>query len=242
MKKIAIILVMGLLLALTVQAQQEKLFSVTFTLVDNQLVVEDVEIVYGVFVEPKSVSEDYRLELLSFEEKVLYETKFGISTIEYFEPLPEWFDEEGNQIYIPSEDEVRRQIENPSTAFLLPYFPDVKFLRVYDSEGVLLLEEDISFFADSCGNNICDPHESMFNCRQDCQSGVADDVCDGLLDGVCDPDCAVENDDDCKATSVLSSDNLLSSNHLLIIVGVIVVVSAILFIRTNTKKIRKKRK
>ena len=70
---------------------------------------------------------------------------------------------------------------------------------------------DVSSFADTCGNGICEKHESYESCTKDCSSGSKDDFCDEVKDGICDPDCSSKTDIDCaemKVGGVNASTNI----------------------------------
>ena len=60
------------------------------------------------------------------------------------------------------------------------------------------MDVDVSSFANTCENGICDPYESYESCTMDCSSGGKDDFCDEVNDGICDSDCLGKADIDCK--------------------------------------------
>ena len=45
----------------------------------------------------------------------------------------------------------------------------------------------------SCGDGICQDHESNFSCSDDCFSGGPDGYCDKQKDEICDKDCVPES-------------------------------------------------
>ena len=78
-----------------------------------------------------------------------------------------------------------------------PYYKNIKEIDIYNQNNKKALTKDINFFANLCGDKICQPHESYENCPQDCFSGTEDGFCDKIKDGICDPDCQNNQDIDC---------------------------------------------
>ncbi|MFC1696981.1 hypothetical protein ACFL1H_01500 [Nanoarchaeota archaeon] len=80
----------------------------------------------------------------------------------------------------------------------LPYDETVIEIRVKESStNKVIYPIPVEHFADTCGNQICEGHESNEDCPDDCPSGSEDDFCDGIKDGICDPDCRTYKDPDC---------------------------------------------
>jgi hypothetical protein len=72
----------------------------------------------------------------------------------------------------------------------IPYYPNGKTIKVFNANNnTEVLEINIQVFAQVCGDNNCQGHESYENCEQDCPSGQADNFCDKVTDNTCDPDC-----------------------------------------------------
>ncbi len=94
----------------------------------------------GYFHEQVSQPENaYHLEVISLDGKILYTQKFDFQLEVIFSPLPEWFDEKGNQIYIPNESETRAITDKAAVEFILPYFDDAQRIDVYDKNDELKL-------------------------------------------------------------------------------------------------------
>lgn len=87
--------------------------------------------------------------------------------------------------------------ESKNYLIYVPYDKDTARIEVYNLQNSKIMDIDVSSFADTCGNNICEEHESYESCTKDCSSGSADDFCDGLSDGICDADCPLKTDTDC---------------------------------------------
>ena len=88
--------------------------------------------------------------------------------------------------------------ENRNYIIYIPYDENAAKVEMYNLKNSKIMDIDVSSFADTCGNNICEEHESHESCTKDCSSGSKDDFCDGLQDGICDPDCSPKTDSDCK--------------------------------------------
>jgi len=82
-------------------------------------------------------------------------------------------------------------------ALTLPYESNAKKILLKNQEDKELLSISTAQFADTCGNYICEDHESYETCPDDCRSGSEDDYCDEEQDGICDPDCINGEDIDC---------------------------------------------
>lgn len=89
--------------------------------------------------------------------------------------------------------------ENKKYLLYLPYDENAARIEVYNLKNSKVMDIDVSSFADTCGNSICEGHESYESCTRDCSSGSKDDFCDGIQDGVCDPDCSAKTDIDCES-------------------------------------------
>ena len=134
----------------------------------------------------------YTLKVFSFEEEILYETKFDFSLEMFGVPPKEWFDVEGNQIYFPNITETSKGVlEKSSEVLFIPYYKNAKYVNVYEG-GVLKLEIDLSEHAICNENNICDHKETNELCPSECLCG--NNICD--VDesySTCSKDCPYEH-------------------------------------------------
>lgn len=87
--------------------------------------------------------------------------------------------------------------ENKNYLIYIPYDKNAARIEVYNPSNSKVMDIDVGSFADTCGNSICEPHESYESCQKDCKPGSKDDFCDGLKDEICDPDCTPKTDSDC---------------------------------------------
>ena len=141
---------------------------------------------------------DYRYELRSFNEKIITTFKFQMSA-------------NNNQVTIKA-----------------PYYKDGKTINIYDKSNKKLLDVDVGYFADVCGDKECQDHENYGRCSEDCPSGSKDNYCDKLSDGKCDPDC-LAGDYDCETKR-------LSTLFVSIGIGLFVIIMILLFLRFLPKR------
>lgn len=87
--------------------------------------------------------------------------------------------------------------ENKNYLIYIPYNKNTARIEMYNPKNSKIMDIDVSSFADTCGNKICEPYESYEICPNDCPSGSKDDFCDKVNDGICDPDCSLKTDADC---------------------------------------------
>lgn len=88
--------------------------------------------------------------------------------------------------------------ENKKYLLYIPYNENAARVEVYNLKNSKIMDIDVASFANTCGNNKCEGHESYESCTKDCSSGSLDDFCDELKDGICDPDCSAKTDIDCE--------------------------------------------
>lgn len=96
--------------------------------------------------------------------------------------------------------------ENKKYVIYVPYSIAAARIEIYNPSNSKVMDLDVSSFADTCGNGVCEKHESYESCTKDCPSGSRDDFCDGADDGICDPDCSPASDSDCKAAETVAAN------------------------------------
>src|SRR3989338_801860 len=84
--------------------------------------------------------------------------------------------------------------ENKNYHLYIPYSKNAARIEVYNLNNSKVMDIDVTSFADTCGNKICEEHESYESCTKDCSSGGKDDFCDSVKDDICDPDCPLKAD------------------------------------------------
>ena len=132
-----------ILINLVFAATQEDLIVISLDYDKGNISLSRFSIEKGFFNDPIQPDGGYKIELRSCD-KILYEQKFNFPLEVRFVPPREWFDEEGNQIYIPDEEEVRITIDTASVELYFPYFENYDNIKVYDADGNEVLNEKVS--------------------------------------------------------------------------------------------------
>lgn len=99
--------------------------------------------------------------------------------------------------------------ENKNYLIYMPYNKNASRIEVYNPKNSKVMDIDVGSFADTCGDNVCEGHESYESCTRDCRSGSKDDFCDRVADGICDPDCPANMDADCRQKESSGSQTAL---------------------------------
>ena len=79
----------------------------------------------------------------------------------------------------------------------LPYFDEAENIEIYNENESKILDINVSYFAGTCGNGICEDYENYLGCPTDCNQNN-DNICTPEKDGVCDKKCG-NLDSDCRA-------------------------------------------
>lgn len=174
-----IVLIALMFLVNVSMAEEGKLYQLDIEYDKGTLILKDIIVKPG-FVPDRKIQPDigYRLEVISFDESIMNSFKFDTPNIIFAEGTVE--------------------LNNVNFTLLVDYFKAGSKINIYNPDNEKVLEIDVSHFAKTCGNNICDSYESYEDCPSDCQSGGKDDYCDKLKDNICDPDCMANEDSDCK--------------------------------------------
>ena len=129
-----------------------------------------LELTEGYFYPPTGQpAAGYRLDMVSFDNSVLYSEHFSFDLTVKSEPLPEWFDANGNQIYYPTQAENTTTLESTTKEFILPYSQNAKAIHFFDANNTLQLSIDTTRYAKPCiADTACAPYESKSSCPEDC--------------------------------------------------------------------------
>jgi len=161
---------MMLLLATSVYAVDVS-YSFTLKYKDGKLNLTSIGLLDGTAPDRLNQPEvGYTLKVVSFKNEVLYSFKFSIDTTILSAADPSWFDEEGNQIYIPNE--TQKTINETSINLIFPYFKNAKTVDIFDQNNTLVLSIDISKYATCNTNGVCDHNENYNICPEDCPKKV----------------------------------------------------------------------
>ena len=226
MAKTAIFAILAFLLILaTVNAEKRDAFILTLEYNSGSITLESIRAGKIPFNERKSSPHDnYLLEYLSFDGKVLYSLNFYFPLeIGGSPPDPEWFDEDGNQVYIPTVNKSSRRLEKAFVELIVPSSENGRFVRISDYNGGIAMEIDLTAYLEFCNNdNACDGNENTGGCPQDCPSGGDDTYCDRISDDICDPDCIARSDADCVPSDIDSD----SPNPILLTAAALSIITA----------------
>jgi hypothetical protein len=186
--KLSVVACIVVVLCATVAAQSEMFYEFTVAIGDGDVIAGDISLKPGTLGQ-RVGGGLYRADLLSLDGVRLSSKHFDILTtieVEDFDP--------DTGLFVAREVKV----DTPGGIVHIPYFANGRQINIYDGAGELVLVIPVIQFANTCGDAICDGHESHDSCASDCPSGGADDYCDAVSDSICDPDCSV-GDVDCTA-------------------------------------------
>lgn len=139
--RLILIITMVIILISFVNADFQDVFVLTLHYDSGKISVESLFIEKGYFEEPVQQPEDgYLLEIISSENKIIYYQRFKFNFEEYLSPpLSEWFDESGNQIYIPNNNETIQILENTTAKLILPYFNNARLIKIKEPSGLVVV-------------------------------------------------------------------------------------------------------
>ncbi|MBU2523508.1 MAG: M64 family metallopeptidase [Nanoarchaeota archaeon] len=159
---------------------------------------------------------DYVAKIVSFDNKSLYAFKFEMPRLLF--PAPPRY---------PNETSYSPIVQDTFDHTLMaPYFENAKSIEVYDLQNQKVLSIDVAYLAKTCGNNICEEHETSIDCLKDCRADIRDNLCTYAKDGVCDPDC-INLDSDCKK---------IDTKLIFMIIGSLVLLIIFLIVGRSSKK------
>lgn len=220
-------LIISTMLVDTSSAASDKLYIINLNYDTGAISLNSVYVtVRDISIEPAQTG-NYHYDVLSFENKVLFTSRFEIRT-DFSVPD------------IESTEPIEIHLEKQDISLEIPYFENGKSIDIYDSKNNKVHSVDVGYFTDTCDNSVCEAHESYENCPKDCPSGEKDDYCDGIEDNICDPDCSEEQDVDCKSGDSGKTEDSKKSHATYYIILAIMVSVLLLFV--IYKKIREKKK
>jgi len=127
--------------------ENQVFFSVILDYDSGTITQKEVKLIESIGeLDKKSSIGDYKLRVYSFDGQVLYETNFDLDLDIFDTPPKEWFDDEGNQIIIPTETDVgSATVEETTKVLFVPYSIDAKEIRI-EKDGRIELVIDVSEF------------------------------------------------------------------------------------------------
>jgi len=176
--------------------EQSDIFKVSVFFNRGQVNIADVEVGKG-FIPSEQLIDDsapvFWLEAIADNGRQLIKKEFNIHLFIMGEPpLPGETESAGS---------AKMLLEETSELVIMPYYPDIKWLNLYDANWKLIEKKDVSGFARVCGNGICQNEEDYGNCPADCNL-LKDNQSICNKNGKCDSGESVENcQEDCLAVS-----------------------------------------
>lgn len=201
------LLAMALLPSIAV-AQQDKFYQLDLFYDNGIIQLKNAAVLPG-SVSQATQKGNYEIKLSAFSNNILYASSFSIP----FSIRVEEFD-------LATGTFASKAIQSDKLSFTLnvPYFSSGKTINIYYPNSTKVLKIDVGYFAQTCPDKICQPHESYESCSKDCKSGGKDDFCDAIKDNICDQDCLPTQDSDCVTPQRFKRINL----RLYLIVGIAV--------------------
>lgn len=151
MPKIIKVLIFSILLAFvvlfprTIFAQTVKFYHLSLIYDKGGIRLTGIIVLPGAIAPPVKMG-GYRMELVSFSNNILYKSKFDIPTA----------------VFSTSDSPVDFTLN-------APYFADGKQVNLYNASDKKILGIPVLQFAQTCGDNVCEPQENKLSCPQDCK-------------------------------------------------------------------------
>ena len=150
--KFAFYLFFVLFAAIALAIEPLPVYTISLTLYDDSSITLDKIHLSTAFKGRDFLSGPYSLRLISVDGGTLYIDRFGF---EGTAPPKEWFDENGKQILFPKRltKPVTDQVAQPINRVTLtvPYFKEANQMQIYDSDGRLALNIDLSIYCEGEG-------------------------------------------------------------------------------------------
>lgn len=191
------LLVMALLPSIAA-AQQDKFYQLDLFYDNGAIQLKNITVLPG-SISRTTQEGDYEIKLSAFSNNILYTSSFSI-------PLSI----RGEEFDLATGTFASKAIQSDKLNFTLnvPYSSSGKTINIYYPNSTKVLKIDVGYFAQTCPDKICQPHESYESCSKDCKSGGKDDFCDAVKDRICDPDCLPTQDSDCVTPQRFKRINL----------------------------------
>jgi len=224
---ICIIIFLGLFIILTsfTYAAENKVYVAEIQYNQGEVTIDRVFVREGQASPVHStVTYEYRLELISFNDEILESVPFNI--LRYISARPPLPGEEAQDNII---------LEEAQEVVFIPYHINGKLIRLYNNkDNKLLNEESVEYFADLCGDNICQNHESFLTCEQDCPAASQDGYCNQEEFNQ-DPDC---QKGELEAKTLWQK---IMDNKIIVIISSIIVICVIIMIAVYYFLVRKRK-
>jgi len=142
-------------------AAPQKVFLIKLNYDNGTVSLSRFLVTEGYYNAAKENSGDYEIKGYSCTGEILFSQKFNFNLEVYMAPPPEWFDENGNQIYIPNASESVILLNQSEKEFIFPYFNNTKEIDVYGNNSEILkidkgFENNCTTDKEESGNPVLD--------------------------------------------------------------------------------------
>jgi len=152
----------SLILGLSVvhaQSHENKVYLIDLNYDAGVLSLNDVVTKAGFPPEtPSQSTQAWRIDLISFQDQVLYSSTFDIPNVLLQVPPLEGEPAGGGPIIL----------ENLNFSIIVPYYPNGRDVNIFANNGTLVLSADVSQFASCNLDSICEHNENYQTCPEDC--------------------------------------------------------------------------
>ena len=126
------LILIGLILVIAqpvISIEKDRIYQVFLKYSDNNISLDSIIVTVGFYDKNPIQQGDYQAELISFSEEILYTIYFDFNLETSASALPEWFDEDGTQIYFPGKS---LTLNETTEQVIIPYFSNGKKINIYD--------------------------------------------------------------------------------------------------------------
>lgn len=116
-------------------------------------------------------------------------------------------------------------LEETMELVIIPYFPNIKWLNLYDANRNLIEKQDVAYLSQVCGNGICQNNENNSTCPSDCLADEKDAYCSLGSDTGC-----INTAKDDIMINKKTDSRKLSNKQIYLIFGIFLLLIAILII------------
>lgn len=125
-----------------VSESNDIVYFITISNQNNILNLSNIKLRYGQAPDYRNQPETGNiLRVINQQNQILYSIKFNIEQGIFCDAPKEWFDENGNQIYIGT---CNKKIENNDLLLIIPYFDEANKIQIVNQNNVFQSEFDIS--------------------------------------------------------------------------------------------------
>ncbi len=131
----------------SVFAKEQRVYDLTLKYDKGTITKQSIIVTIGIFNEvTDQPANGYRLELKSFDNKILYNQKFSFDLTGVFVAPPGTFDGNGRQIFVPNENTIT--VDQADKEIIFPFFPNGKEIDIFAPDNKKVLTISVAHFAE----------------------------------------------------------------------------------------------